>query len=157
MGYLLAKDTLNGAEGTIVIERDGKNIVVGNMKNIRTEAEIQSNDMKVVGTRKIQAKNTGVKQTGKGNIYYGSNILVDMILEYINTGVMPEFNLQITNNDPTTGVGSQVMAYYGCTLTGTIPLSILDSEETMLNHDFSFTYTNVQRLQAFNDTVQLGN
>lgn len=156
MGYLLAKDTLNGAEGTIVIERDGKNIVVGNMKNIRTEAEIQSNDMKVVGTRKIQAKNTGVKQTGKGNIYYGSNILVDMILEYINTGVMPEFNLQITNNDPTTGVGSQVMAYYGCTLTGTIPLSILDSEETMLNHDFSFTYTNVQRLQAFNDTV-LGN
>ena len=157
MGYLLAKDTLNGAEGTIVIERDGKNIVVGNMKNIRTEAEIQSNDMKVVGTRKIQAKNTGVKQTGKGKIYYGSNILVDMILEYINTGVMPEFNLQITNNDPTTGVGSQVMAYYGCTLTGTIPLSILDSEETMLNHDFSFTYTNVQRLQAFNDTVQLGN
>ena len=157
MGYLLAKDTLNGAEGTIVIERDGKNIVVGNMKNIRTEAEIQSNDMKVVGTRKIQAKNTGVKQTGKGNIYYGSNILVDMILEYINTGVMPEFNLQITNNDPTTGVGSQVMAYYGCTLTGTIPLSILDSGETMLNHDFSFTYTNVQRLQAFNDTVQLGN
>ena len=157
MGYLLAKDTLNGAEGTIVIERDGKNIVVGNMKNIRTEAEIQSNDMKVVGTRKIQAKNTGVKQTGKGNIYYGSNILVDMILECINTGVMPEFNLQITNNDPTTGVGSQVMAYYGCTLTGTIPLSILDSEETMLNHDFSFTYTNVQRLQAFNDTVQLGN
>ena len=52
--------------------------------------------------------------------------------------------------------GSQVMAYYGCTLTGTIPLSILDDEESMLNYDFNFAYTDVQRLQAFNDPAQLG-
>lgn len=126
------------------------------MKNIRTDAEIQSNDMRVIGTRRIQDKPNGAKQTGKGNIYYGSNLFTDMVLQYINTGVMPEFDIQITNQDPTTSIGGQAMAYYGCHLTGTIPLSILDSEEAMLSYDFNFAWTHAARLQAFNDPVKLG-
>ena len=157
MSYLLAKDTVNGAEGKIFITQNGKNIEVACMKNITTNAEIQSNDMRVIGTRTIQNKNNGAKLTGTGNIYYGTNLFTDMVLQYIQTGVMPEFDIQITNNDPTTSIGSQVMAYYGCTLTGTIPLSILNDEEAMLNYDFNFAYTRVARLTAFNDPAQLGN
>lgn len=157
MSYLLAKDTLNGAEGSVVVTRNNRNYVVAGMRNITTNAEIQSNDMRVIGTRKIQDKPNGVKQTGTGNIYYGTNLWTDMVLEYINTGVMPEFDIQITNHDPTTSVGSQVMAYYGCHLTGTVPISILNDEEAMLNYDFNFAYTRVARLQSFNDPVQLGN
>ena len=157
MSYLLAKDTLNGAEGKVVVTRDGRNYEVAGMRNIQANAEIQSNDMRVIGTRTIQNKNNGAKLTGTGNIYYGSNLWTDMVLQYIQTGVMPEFDLQITNSDPATSIGSQVMAYYGCTLTGTIPLSILNDEEAMLNYDFNFAYTRVARLQAFNDPAQLGN
>lgn len=157
MSYLLAKDTVNGAEGKIFVTIDGRNIEVACMRNIITNAEIQSNDMRVIGTRTIQNKNNGAKLIGTGNIYYGTNIWTDMVLQYIQTGVMPEFDLQITNNDPTTSINTQSMAYYGCTLTGTIPLSILNSEEAMLNYDFNFAYTRVARLQSFNDPVQLGN
>lgn len=157
MAYLLAKDTVNGAEGKVFVTINNQNIEVACMRNITTNAEIQSNDMRVIGTRTIQNKNNGAKLTGTGNIYYGTNLWTDMVLQYIQTGVMPEFDLQITNNDPTTSIGSQVMAYYGCTLTGTIPLSILNDEEAMLNYDFSFAYTRVARLQAFNDPAALGN
>lgn len=80
-----------------------------------------------------------------------------MVLQYIQTGVMPEFDIQITNNDPATSIGTQSMAYYGCTLTGTIPLSILNDEEAMLNYDFNFAYTRVARLQSFRDPARLGN
>ena len=156
MSYLLAKDTVNGAEGSIVITRDGKNYEVACMRNIKTAANIQSQDMRVIGTRKIQEKPNGAKLTGTGNIYYGTNIFTDMVLEYINTGKMPEFDIQITNSDPTTSIGSQAMAYYGCVLTGEIPISILDDKESMLNYDFKFSYTRVARLQAFNDPAQLG-
>ena len=157
MAFLLAKDTVNGAEGKIFITRNGKNIEVAGMRNIRTNAEIQNQDMRVIGTRKVQQKSNGTKLTGTGNIYYGSNIFTDMVLEYINTGIMPEFDIQITNSESSSAtLGSQVMVYYGCTLTGTIPLSILDKEESMLNYDFNFAYTDVQRLQAFNNPAQLG-
>ena len=157
MAYLLAKDTVNGAEGSVVVTRNGRNYVIAGMRNIRGAGNIQSQDMRVIGTRTIQDKPNGAKLTGTGNIYYGTNLWTDMVLEYIQTGVMPEFDIQITNNDPTTTVGSQVMAYYGCHLTGTIPLSILNDEEAMLNYDFNFAYTRVARLQAFNDPAQLGN
>lgn len=157
MSYLLAKDTVNGAEGKIFVTIDGKNMEVACMRNITTNAEIQSNDMRVIGTRTIQGKNNGAKLTGTGNIYYGTNLFTDMVLQYIQTGVMPEFDIQITNNDPATSIGTQSMAYYGCTLTGTIPLSILNDEEAMLNYDFNFAYTRVARLQSFRDPARLGN
>lgn len=157
MSYLLAKDTVNGAEGKVFITVDGKNIEIAGMRNITTNAEIQGNDMRVIGTRKIQNKANGAKLTGTGNIYYGSNLFLDMVLKYINAGVMQQFDIQITNNDPTTSIGAQTMAYYGCQLTGTIPISILNDEEAMLNYDFNFTYTDVARLQKFNDPVTLGN
>lgn len=157
MAYLLARDTVNGAEGSIVITQNGQNIVVANMKNIKPTAGIQSEDMRVIGTRTIQNKNNGVKLTGTGNVYYGTDLFRDMVLQYINTGVMPQFDIQITNNDPQTTIGSEVTAYYGCTLIGDIPLSILDTEESMLNYDFNFAYTRVARLQSFTAPAQLGN
>lgn len=156
MAYLLAKDTVNGAEGKIFITVDGKNVEVACMKNIQTNGEIQGEDMRVIGTRKIQNKPNGAKLTGTGNIYYGTNLFTDMVLKYINEGVMTQFDIQITNRDPSTTIGSQTIAYYGCQLTGTIPLSILNDEESMLNYDFNFTYTNVARLTAFNDPAELG-
>lgn len=156
MAYLLAKDTVNGAEGKIFITVDGKNIEVACMKNIQTNGEIQGEDMRVIGTRKIQNKPNGAKLTGTGNIYYGTNLFTDMVLKYINEGIMTQFDIQITNRDPSTTIGSQTIAYYGCQLTGSIPLSILNDEESMLNYDFNFTYTYVARLTAFNDPAELG-
>lgn len=156
MSYLLAKDTVNGAEGKIFVTMDGKNIEVAGMRNIKTVAGIQSQDMRVIGTRRIQDKPNGAKQTGSGNIYYGTDLFTSMVLQYCNTGVMPEFDIQITNQDPAASVGSQVTAYYGCHLTGDIPISILDSEESMLNYDFNFAWTRVAQLQSFNAPAQLG-
>lgn len=156
MAYLLARDTVNGAEGRIFVTLDGKNYEVACMRNITTNAEIQSDDMRVIGTPTIQDKPNGAKLTGTGNIYYGTNLWTDIVLKYIQTGQMTEFDIQLSNTDPTTTIGSQVIAYYGCHLTGTIPLSILNDEEAMLNYDFNFAWTRCARLQSFNDPAQLG-
>lgn len=157
MSYLLAKDTVNGAEGSVVITRGGRNYVVAGMRNIRPTGNIQSDKMRVIGTRIVQDKPKGVELTGKGNVYYGFDLFRDMVLDYINNGVLEEFDIQITNSDKASAtLGSQVMAYYGCHLTGEIPLSILDSEESMMNFDFNFAYTRVQMIQSFNEPAQLG-
>ena len=159
MSYLLAKDTVNGAEGSVVVTRNGVNTVAAGMRNIKTNAEIQSNDMRVIGTRTIQDKPNGVKLTAKGNIYYGSNgsnLFRDMVLNYIQNGVTEYFDIQINNTDPTASQGNQIAAYYGCHLTGDIPLSILDDEQAMLSYDFNFSYTRVGMLQKFNDPTNVG-
>lgn len=159
MSYLLARDTVNGAEGTIFVTRYGQNVEVVGFKNIQTTVGLQSSDMRTIGTRSIQDKPNGAKQTGKGNIYYGSNgsnMFRDMVLNYIQNGVTEYFDIQINNTDPTTSVGNQIAAYYGCHLTGDIPLSILDDEQAMLSYDFNFVYTRVGMIQKFNDPVNVG-
>lgn len=158
--YLLAKDTVNGAEGTVFMTVKGKQVEACGMKNIRTSADMQGQEMKTLGTRIIQDKPNGAKQAGQGNVYYGStgsNLFRDMVLDYIQFGIVTEFDIQINNSDPSTSVGNQIGAYYGCHLTGEIPLSVLDSEEAMLNYDFNFVYTRVAMTQKFTDPAQLGN
>ena len=159
MSYLLARDTVNGAEGTVFVTRNGQNVEVVGMKNIQTTASIQSTDMRTIGTQSIQDKPNGAKKTGKGNVYYGSNgsnLFRDMVLNYIQNGVTEYFDIQINNSDPTTSVGSQIAAYYGCHLTGDIPLSILDDEKAMLSYDFNFAYTRVAMIQKFTDPTNVG-
>lgn len=159
MSYLMAQDTLNGAEGKITITRNGRILEAAGMRNIKAIAGIQTSDMKTIGTRKVQKKANGVTQTGTGNVYFGSNasnLFTDMVLNYIKNGVQDMFDITITNEDPTSSVGAQVMGYYGCVLTGDIPLSILNDEEAMLNYDFNFSYTSVEPLERFSDPTNLG-
>lgn len=159
MSYLLSRDTVNGAEGTVFVTRNGQQVEVVGLKNIQTIGGIQSSDMRTIGTRIIQDKPNGVKLTAKGNVYYGSNgsnLFRDMVLNYIQNGIMEYFDIQINNTDPTTSVGNQIGAYYGCHLTGDIPLSILDDEQAMLSYDFNFVYTRVGLIQGFTNPTNVG-
>ena len=112
--------------------------------------------MKVIGTKKTQNKPGSVKQTGTGTVYYGTSLFVEMLAQYIHEGVMPYFTLQVTNDDKTSSVGVQTIAYYNCQLSGTVPISVLDADSDMLTFDFSFTYEDFEILSAFNDPAELG-
>lgn len=156
MGYLLSRNTINGAEGSLVMTVNGKNILLAGIRNLNVKGEIMSNDMRVVGTRKVQNKNAGVKLTGQGNIYYGTPHFAKMVLDYIKTGIATPFNIQIDNYDPGAGVGRQSLVCYDCELTGEIPLAILNSEESMLNFDFNFSVGDVDLLESFTEPAELG-
>ncbi len=157
MSFLLERDTLNGAAGKAVIIQDGQVKDLFGAKNVKTQAEISSSDMKVIGTKKAQQKPGSVKQTGTMTVYYGTPLFLEMLAQYVRTGVMPYFNLQVTNDDPTTTVGVQTVAYYDCKLTGTIPLSVLDAEADMLTMDVSFSYEDFEPLSSFHDPAATGN
>jgi len=156
MSFLLERDTLNGAAGKAVIIQNGQVKDLFGAKSVKTQAEISSSDMKVIGTKKAQQKPGSVKQTGTMTVYYGTPLFLDMVARYIRQGVMPYFTLQTTNEDPTTTVGAQTVAYYNCKLSGTIPLSIQDADTDMLSIDISFTYEDFEPLSTFHDPAETG-
>ena len=53
-------------------------------------------------------------------------------------------------------MGSQTEALYGCQLSSTIPIALLDAETDMLTFDFSFTFEDFEILRKFNDPAELG-
>ena len=139
--FLLERDTLNGKLGQAFVTIDGQSQELFRAKKINVSADIQSTDVPVVGTTRIQQKTTGVKQTGTMTIYYGTPLLTQMAMTYMETGVITYFDLQVTNNDPTATVGTQTMVYYGCKLTGELLLSIIDVDTEMLEQAVSYTHS----------------
>ena len=154
--FLLERDTLNGKLGQAFVTIDGQSQELFRAKKINVSTNIQSTDVPVVGTTRIQEKATGVKQTGTMTIYYGTPLLTQMAVNYAQTGVVTYFDLQVTNNDTTATVGTQTIVYYGCKLTGELLTSIIDVDVEMLEQECTFSYTTQAILSAFNTEANYG-
>lgn len=156
MSFLLEHDALNGKEGSAFMTINGRNIEMFGMKKFQSDAEFQEADFKVVGTRLVQKKTTGVSLTGSMTIYYGTPHFLRLLQEYIKTGRLPYFTLQITNEDPSTSVGTQTVVFYNVKLQK-LPVAMLDADADFLEMGVSFSYTSLEVLNYFNDVPeQLG-
>lgn len=156
MPFLLEHDALNGKQGSAFMTLNGQNIEMFNMKKFQSDAEFQETDFKVVGTTLVQKKTTGVSLTGTMTIYYGTPHFLRLLQEYLKTGRLPYFTLQITNDDPATSVGTQTVVLYNVKLQK-LPVAQLDADADFLEMEVGFSYTNIEVLNYFNDTpAQLG-
>lgn len=155
MSFLLERDALNGKQGSAIMTIDGENHELFGAKKVNTDAEFQESDFKVIGTTLVQKKTTGVNLTGTMTIYYGTPLFIKMVQEYIKTGKIPYFDLQVENDDPSTSVGKQTVVYYNCKLSK-VPLSILDADSDFLEEEVGFSYTNIEVLNWFTDPTNLG-
>jgi len=154
--FLLARDTIHGAAGSAFITQDGVVKELFAAKKIDAKANVSSTDMKVIGTKRIQNKNGGVKLTGTGTMYYVTSDFARMVEQYVHTGHMPVFNMQVTNDDEAASIGVQTVALYRCQLTGDIPIFILDDSSDMLTFDFSFSFEDFEILSPFQAPTELG-
>jgi hypothetical protein len=155
MAFLLERDALNGKSGSAFITVDGLNQELFQMKKFQSTGEFQEADFKVVGTRLVQKKTTGVTLTGTMTVYSGSPLFIKMLNDYLKTGKLPYFTLQITNDDPGTTVGRQTVALYNCKLSK-VPIAMLDADADFLEEEVSFSYTGLEVLNYFNNPTALG-
>ena len=153
MSFLLERDALNGKQGSAFITLDGRNIEMFGLKKFNSEAEFQESDFKVVGTTLVQKKTTGVSLTGSMTIYYGTPHFIRILQDYIKTGKLPYFTIQITNDDPSTSVGTQTVVLYNVKLQK-VPVAVLDSDADFLEMEVSFSYTSLEVLNYFNDAPE---
>ena len=155
MSFLLERDGVNGKSGSGFITIDGENHQMFGMKKFQSDAEFQEEDFKVVGTTLVQTKTTGVTLSGTMTLYYGSPYFLQLLNEYLKTGKLPYFTMQIENNDPSSTVGTQTVVFYNVKLNK-LPISKLDAETSALDMEVGFTFTNVEILNWFHDPEQLG-
>lgn len=155
MSFLLERDALNGKSGSGFMTIKGENHEMFGMKKFQSDAEFQESDFKVVGTTLVQKKTTGVSLTGSMTLYYGSPHFLRLLQEYLKTGKLPYFTLQITNDDPSTSVGTQTVVFYNVKLQK-LPVAMLDAEAEFLEMEVSFSYTNIEVLDWFKEPEQLG-
>ena len=155
MAYLLERDAINGKEGRAICTINGRQIEMFGMKKVQIDYDLQEADFKVVGTRLVQKKTTGITLTGSMSIYYGTPEFKDLVLSYMKSGELPYFTMQITNDDPSSTVGIQTIALYNVKLQKGV-LALLDADSDFLTEDVSFSFTGFEIISAFNSPLNLG-
>ncbi|MEC0171653.1 phage tail tube protein [Paenibacillus graminis] len=148
MSYLKAGDTINGQEGKAFATINGQVEEMFYIKTLEATAEKQKAEVKTLGRRGVQHKATGWTGSGSMTIYYVTTRFRQLMYDYITSGKDTFFDVTITNSDPNSTIGSQVITLLGVNLDSVIMAS-LDTESDALEEDIDFTFEGVDIGQAF--------
>jgi hypothetical protein len=134
------------AECFVTIEGNRYNF----MQAINLEASFEKNkkEVPILGKTGKGNKATGWKGTGKATFHYNTSIFRELLYRYKNTGEDIYFDIQITNEDPTSSVGRQTIILKGCNLDGGI-LTKFDADADYLDEDINFTFEDFEIPEKF--------
>jgi hypothetical protein len=95
-------------------------------------------------------KATGWKGKGSATFHYNTSVFRQMMLDYKETGQDTYFEMQITNEDPTSDAGRQTIILKDCNIDGGI-LAKFDSDSDYLDEDMDFTFDDFSMPESFTD------
>ena len=95
--------------------------------------------MPILGRTGKGNKATGWKGTGSATFHYNTSVFRELLARYKDSGEDIYFDIQITNQDPTSGVGSQVIILKDCNVDGGI-LAKFDADAEYLDEEMDFTF-----------------
>ncbi|PZM65345.1 phage tail tube protein [Paenibacillus dendritiformis] len=148
MGFLQAKDTINGQEGRAYAIINGRYEEMFYVKSLEAKIEKEKSEIKTLGRRGTQHKATGWSGSGSMTIYYTTSLFRQIMLDYINKGIDTYFDIQITNEDPTSSIGKQTIILNGVNLDG-IVIAQLDTDSDAMEEDIDFTFEGVTMQDSF--------
>lgn len=152
MNILKAEDAVNGREGIAVAEINGEVVELMELANLNITVEKQKSEFKAMGTRNTQNKTNGWKGTGSANVRYISSRWGRLMQEYVKTGKDTYFTIVVTNEDPGSATGKQVVQVIGCNIDA-LDIAKLDIDAEVLDQDIDFTFNDFNILQDFNSLV----
>lgn len=157
MAYMKAGDTISGGEATATIRVKGADGTTTRedmfwAKNLEASIEIQKTEVRTLGRRSTQNKPTGWSGSGSMTIYYVTSLFRKMILQYVKTGIPVYFDINVTNNDPSSTIGKQTTVLKNCCLDSVI-IAKLDVEADVLDESVEFTFDDIDMLDEFEKPV----
>lgn len=144
-----AKDSVSAklAQCFVTIGEDRYNF----MQAIDFEAKFErtKTEVPILGKTGYGNKSTGWKGSGTATFHYNSSIFRQLMLKYKNTGEDVYFDIQVTNEDPTSAAGRQTVVFLGCNIDGGI-LSKFDADGEYLDEEMDFTFEDFTMPETFN-------
>ena len=152
MNILQAEDAVNGREGVATAEINGQIVDLMELANITVTIEKNKTEFKAMGQRNTQNKTTGWTGRGSATVRYISSRWAKMVEEYAHTGKDTYFTIVVTNEDPGSATGRQVIQVLGCNIDS-IDIAKLDIDTEVLDQDIDFTFNDFNVLGEFNSLV----
>jgi hypothetical protein len=143
------KDAISAklAECFVTIEGNRYNFM--QMINFEASFEKTKTEVPVLGKTGIGNKATGWKGTFSATSHYNQSIFRTLLQKYKDTGEDVYFEIQVTNDDPTSAAGRQTIVFMDCNTDGGI-LAKFDADGEYLDEDINGTFEDFKMPESFN-------
>lgn len=155
MQYMEGVDTVSGSLANCKVTIGDKDYYF--MQLIKFEAKIEKNvtEIPVLGRTGKVHKSSGWKGTWSGTAHYNQSVMRKLLEEYKNTGEEMPFSITVSNNDPTSRAGEQIVILNGC-LTSGGTLAKFDATAEYLDEELSGTFDDFTISKEFNADGLIG-
>lgn len=143
-----ARDAISAplAECYVTIEGNRYNF----MQAIELEASIEKNktEVPILGKTAKGSKASGWTGSGSATFHYNTSIFRKLLLRYKDTGEDIYFDIQVTNEDPTSTIGRQTIILKNCNMDGGL-LTKFDADGEYLDESMDFTFDDFEMPEEF--------
>lgn len=143
-----AKDAITASLAECFITINSRRYNFMQAINLEAKFEKTKTEVPILGKTGKGNKATGWKGTGSAKFHYNTSVFRQMMMDYKESGQDTYFEIQITNEDPTSSVGRQTMILQGCNINGGI-LAKFDAEADYLDEDMDFTFEDFSMPESF--------
>lgn len=142
------KDTISASLAECFAVINGKRYNLMQAINLEAKLEKTKTEVPILGKTGKGNKATGWKGTGSATFHYNTSIFRELLYQFKETGEDTYFDIQVTNEDPTSAVGRQTVILKDCNIDGGV-LAKFDADADYLDEDMDFTFEDFEIPEKF--------
>ena len=143
-----AKDAISASLAECFVTIEGNRYNFMQAINLEASMEKTKTEVPILGKPGKGNKATGWKGTGSATFHYNTSVFRELLYRYKNTGEDIYFDIQVTNEDPTSAVGRQTVILKDCNIDGGV-LVKFDADAEVLDEDMDFTFEDWELPEKF--------
>ncbi|WP_037355764.1 phage tail tube protein [Selenomonas sp. FC4001] len=143
-----AKDVVAAKMASAFVTIDGNRYLLFQAKNLEAKLEKDKQEVAILGRMSKGHKTVSVNGTGSMTIYKNTALFDQMLLKLKSTGEDTYFDMQISNNDPTSAAGRQTTILKDCNIDSAI-VANYDADGEWLEQDIDFTFEDIEQPEQF--------
>lgn len=138
-------------QATCFVTLNGNRYEMFFARNFEGKLNIKTKEVPALGMVMNGRKAVGAEGKFKLTIYRVTDIFSKVALDYLDTGILPEFEIQVTEEDPSTPMGRSTKIYSDCMIDGDLILSIADDGEDFIEQTIEGYYGSVKMPETYTD------
>ena len=143
-----ARDTVSASLAECFVTIEGNRYCFMQAINLEAKFEREKSRVPILGKTGRGNKTTGWKGTGKASFHYNTSLFRELMYRYKQTGEDVYFDIQVTNDDPTSSAGRQTVILKDCNIDGGV-LARFDADADYLDEELSFTFEDFEMPETF--------
>lgn len=145
-----AKDAVSASMAECYVTIDKKRYNFMQAINLEATMKKTKQEVPILGKTGKGNKATGWTGTGKAKFHYNNSVFREILYKFKEKGEDMYFDIQVTNEDPTSAVGRQTIILKDCNLDGGT-LAKFDATAKFLEEEYNFTFEDWEMPEKFKE------